>query len=608
MENNNELNKSKIVNASMFLDALKNSGYKGTDSAVAEIVDNSFDAQAQNVFIIGEQNIAGNSERRIVSFAFLDDGTGMDYVTLKSCLTIGYTTNHQKRGIGRFGVGLPQASIFVCDRVEVYSWQNGIDSCKKVYLDKDEIKENDLNEIYEPVDAAIPEKYSKFLKWDSGAKKFDFSQHGTLVVWTKCTHVDYKRWNTCVDHMSKDLGRKYRKFLCSENRTITMIELISQEHKTLLPNDPLYLMPRSLECVPSNLEVFKNNGYESKPYGSDSAYDTCLFKVYKPDPNASEGVDLEVIYEENGEKKKGTVHITYSIVKPEYYSPAYLKTDKKPGSLPFGSNSSILAKNTGISIIRNDREIQFGSFGFYDTYNTPEFRWWGIEIAFGSELDTAFGVSNNKQSVDLKPLSKDEMKEYASDEVKTIWHQLALEIIPTIKEMTTRNSKLRAESEIKDDPTPSTSSTISTIADEGEDLIHDIPEKSEEVKAEEAKEQLEREGNETPSEEQIKKLIDSKVRVVTVFNKGKFDSFVDISYAAATLSIILNANHEFYNKLVKKILEDETDKVPFELFLMAVMKSIKNLDLEYSDAMDRLMHDINERISKYMMEYNKNNG
>lgn len=61
MDTINQVGKSKIVNASMFLDALKNSGYKGTDNAVAELVDNSFDADAQNVFIIGEQNVAGNS-------------------------------------------------------------------------------------------------------------------------------------------------------------------------------------------------------------------------------------------------------------------------------------------------------------------------------------------------------------------------------------------------------------------------------------------------------------------------------------------------------------------------------------------------------------------
>lgn len=605
MENTNQVEKSKIVNASMFLDALKNSGYKGTDNAVAELVDNSFDAAAKNVFVIGEQNVSGNSEKRIVSFAFLDDGTGMDYETLKGCLTIGYTTNHERKGIGRFGVGLPQASIFVCDRVEVYSWQGGIETCQRVYLDIEEIKKHNLNEISDPEPASIPKRYQKFIKWRSAERQFDFSSHGTLVVWTKCTHVDYKKWKTCVDHMSKDLGRKYRKFLSSGDRSIHMIELISSEESKILANDPLYLTKNALECVPSNLDIFIENNYQSKPYGVDPAYDTCLFEIYNPNNNPSDVVKLEIEYEENGERKKGVVQITYSIVKKEYYSPAYLKTDKKPGSLPFGCSSSVLAKNTGISIVRNNREIQFGSFGFFDIYNKPELRWWGIEIAFNSDMDTAFGVANNKQSVDLKPLSVEDMRDVGADEVKTVWHQLYDEIKNTIDNMGKRNSALRSETEIKDDPTPNTSSTISTIVDENEVLILDTPE-SEEVKEEEAKKQLEAEGNEDPSDEQVQKLIDSKVRVVTVYNKGRFDSFVDKSLNAGTLSIILNANHDFYKLFVEKIMDNETDKVSFELFLIAVVKSIKQLDNEYSDAMDKLMFSINRRISDYISEYKKN--
>lgn len=41
--------------------------------------------------------------------------------------------------------------------------------------------------------------------------------------------------------MSKDLGRKYRKFLASGNKNIHMIELISSEESIILANDPLYL-------------------------------------------------------------------------------------------------------------------------------------------------------------------------------------------------------------------------------------------------------------------------------------------------------------------------------------------------------------------------------
>lgn len=599
--------KSKIVNAAMFIDALKSSGYKSTYNAIAEIVDNSIDAKADNIFIIGEQKVAANGEKRIVGFAFLDDGKGMDYDTIKGCLTIGYTTNRERKGMGRFGVGLPQASIFVCNRVEVYSWQNGIENCKKVYLDADEIKEKNLNEIYDPIPADIPDNYKKFINWNGGDKNFDFSKHGTLVVWSKCTTVDHKKWKTCVSHMSEDLGRKYRYFLENHSKHIRMIELTSSQEEVMYPNDPLYLMKPSQECVPNSVDDFRNNNFESRVYDEASGYTESLFEPFKPNDDDSGNVVLNIQYEENGEGKSGEVTIKYSVIKRKYYSKATLNTETKPGSLPYGK-SARLQNNTGISIVRNGREIDFGSFGFFDYYNVPDYRWWGIEISFKSDMDSAFGISNNKQFVNLKPMSKQEMAEASSDEIKTVWHQLAKEIKPTIEEMKKRNSEIRGEEIVVVDPTPAESSSVATTADvdiDPEPTGEDIPEA---VKEEEAKEQLVKEGNDSPTDAQIQKLIDSKVRVVTVYNKSKLDSFVDCSSAAGTLSIILNANHPFYQKLVKDILENEEKKTSFELFLIAVMKSIKDLNLQYEDAMDTLTLKINTRITNYMMELNRQNG
>lgn len=597
---NEETEKSKIVNASMYIDALKSSGYKSTYNAIAEIVDNSIDAEADDIFIIGEQKIAGNGEKKIVSFAFLDNGRGMDYETLKGCLTIGYTTNQERKGMGRFGVGLPQASVFVCNRVEVYSWQHGISHCKKVYLDVEEVKAKNLNEIAEPIEASIPDKYKQFIKWNGADRSFDFSEKGTLVIWTKCTTVDHKKWKTCVSHMSEDLGRKYRYFLANNSKRIRMIELTSLQEEIMYPNDPLYLMTPSQECVPDDVQTFIDGNYDSKKYNLSTGYTESLFEVYKTgDENSTK---LTIQYEENDEVKTGTVEIKYSVVKRKYYSKATLKTEKKPGQLPFGKSTRLI-NNTGISIVRNGREIDFGPFGFFNNYNVPDYRWWGIEISFKSDLDSAFGISNNKQYVNLKPMTKAEMAEVSADEIKTVWHQLAEEIIPTIDELTKRNSAIRGEEMVEDSSELAEASDISNTVEEEideESVIDD--EISDEIKVQQAEEQLVKEGNDNPSTIQIQKLIDSQVRVVPVFNKGRMDSFIDISYAAGTLSIILNANHAFYGRFVNKIFEKEETKVPFELFMIAVMRSIKKQWISNPDSMDALLYDINERITKYMME------
>ena len=62
-----------------------------------------------------------------------------------------------------------------------------------------------------------------------------------------------------------------------------------------------------------------------------------------------------------------------------------------------------------------------------------------------------------------------------------------------------------------------------------------------------------------------------------------------------------------HEKFVKNIWDDENQKVPFELFIIAVMKSIKHLDQDNPNVMSNLMYDINLRITNYIMEYKKNN-
>lgn len=119
---------ASIVDIKNMGDAFRNTGYKNIESAVAEIIDNSVEANAKNIFVILREGIATSGRKVVTEIGFLDNGDGMSGDTLGKCLGIGASTRHARKGMGRFGVGLPQASLYACPEIEVYSWQNGIEN------------------------------------------------------------------------------------------------------------------------------------------------------------------------------------------------------------------------------------------------------------------------------------------------------------------------------------------------------------------------------------------------------------------------------------------------------------------------------------------------
>ena len=126
-----------IINIQSYADALRNTGYEDTESALAEIVDNSIEAGAKNIFIIC--SLAASGRKRITEIAILDNGHGMNKKLLAGSLSIGEGTRKDRKGMGRFGVGLPQASLHVSPSIEVYSWQ-AKNKSSVAYLDVEKIK------------------------------------------------------------------------------------------------------------------------------------------------------------------------------------------------------------------------------------------------------------------------------------------------------------------------------------------------------------------------------------------------------------------------------------------------------------------------------------
>ena len=78
-----------IVQIKQMGDALRSSGYKSIDSAVAELIDNSIEAGAHDVFVIMTERVDPITHRKaIYEFGILDNGCGMEISKLAQlCLS-----------------------------------------------------------------------------------------------------------------------------------------------------------------------------------------------------------------------------------------------------------------------------------------------------------------------------------------------------------------------------------------------------------------------------------------------------------------------------------------------------------------------------------------
>lgn len=585
-----------IINISDYGEALRNSGYKDIESAMAEIVDNSIQAEASNVLVIIKDRVPSWGRRcQVYEVAFLDDGTGMSPEWVQGCLRFGNGTRRTSKGMGKFGVGLPQSSLYACPRVEVYSWQDGIENTYSAFLDIEKISNGEQVKIEPAENTTIPEEYMKYIK--SGLKlcdaEFDFSQHGTLVLWRTCDNVVPSTVSALFKRLSFSFGKKYRHLINKNQSNIFLIhDTKDQYNEKVMPNDPLFLMSNNIVLGdPANPDKLckKSNETGLEPIFEPYCTEFC------PD-----GVDTRTIKywdRESKTAKEGKVKLTYSIVKEKFYDMDHM-TNPNPGNTPMGA---YVGQLEGISVVREGREIDFGEFGFYSDKNSPFHRWWGCEISFERDLDQVFKVANNKQHVELIKLDG---ADYEEEEFKPVWLQLEKYITDKISEMQKRNKELRKGSRTNTSTTTPAEETA-TKAEEGSDVPTESGEirktKTEEELKKAAEEILQERGNESPQEEETKQLLLQKVVIqeedVSKYTSDLFMLSVDTGICICTI----NTGSLYYDRYVTG-MGDEA-KLAFELLLASFVRTIDEAAPEKRPSYKKLMSEWNFKLNKYLSEF-----
>jgi hypothetical protein len=345
-----------------FVRGMRDIGYKSTAFAVAELVDNSIQAGASNIDIV----FGFDSGAKPTKMAIVDDGHGMKPNMVRASLVWGAGTRAMDRGgFGKYGYGLPSASVSQCGRVTVYSKVAG-GAWHRAYLDIDEIatgKWSNGSSIEMPKQVAEepPAFVLEALKKD---KRWGLLDHGTVVLWERLdpNRIDYKRREELRNALVTDLGVIFRKYLVDTPMKVDGIDVE--------PCDPLFL----------------TEGFRYYDLDEDRAIELPPATVEVKDKQTGEVV--------------GKMRVRFARFPVTFFRKPEMKRTNRPGKSGTNDRLEIADHNNGIIFCRNGRQIDvLRPPRKYRSINATTDRFWAVEVDFDATLDDMFAITTSKQQV-----------------------------------------------------------------------------------------------------------------------------------------------------------------------------------------------------------------
>ena len=382
-----------LFNSVQALHSQRRSGYRDTAAASREIVDNSLEAGASRIHVVFErpaERVKFQRRDAVTSIAFIDDGAGMSPEMARFALSWGGGTHFDPDDhafIGRFGFGLPNASINQTQRVEVYTRRSADQPFYKGWLDVNEITAGQSTQsVPPPVQADLPDFVQQYLEkmgWDLGS--------GTVVVWVAPDRISYRTAGTLREHLLHDFGVTYRYLLDDCDLCVAGTEVLKA--------DPLFLMPDAR--------------YYRKPQdnGARIIVHEAIPVRYHEDPGTGEKhlakLESEAELGDVSNVAEGAFQVKVVRFPPGFAVGA--------GDIPgiddhARARFEIRKSRRGMSFVRAKREIEtvdafprsafdkrsgLGDWPLLQAYAYH----WAVEVTFPQTLDEVFGITNDKQSV-----------------------------------------------------------------------------------------------------------------------------------------------------------------------------------------------------------------
>lgn len=600
------------------LQSQRSSGFKSTSNAIAEIVDNAFDANASEVDIIFiERKSETSGMFSVDEIIIADNGKGMSSKLLASCLTFGSSENESEsdrvknKKLGKFGYGLPNSSLSQCPLTTVYSWVKK-KQILKTDMDLVEILKSGSIEIPKPEKTDLPDYFSQL-------GEFEKNKSGTIIQWENCDRLKPKRAQTLIDHSERMLGRTFR-YMISKGKVIrfshyqenaeTNSYTPMMEPKNAVANDPLYLTP-----VCTLAPILKNSSKTETPLVVRSKL--LPFVVSDTECKNTNSLVAEHSFKKKflWENKAYHYEIKSSLAHLDIQKPGV----REGGNTDVGKHYRRKLKVGSICFVRADREIDAGRFGIYEA-GDPTDRWWTIEVKFDSDLDDLIGVSNNKQYIEFEKTLKDiSIEEYnhhnasLSEARDALWIQLT-KVLDNAKKALKKAVKA-GDTRWKNNEGPGGSGTpgIPSSTSTTQIATSNTDGKGKQLTQEEKKTLLAILTDKYPKLDQarilaaIENFDQLKSKGILLYAESQADKLLwTFTPVNDFLVIIVNTSHKFYENVMMPLKDADDDSAlsSLELFISSLAWSEHDIDDERKQ---NILEDFRENSGQHLSRYIRDN-
>lgn len=340
---------SGLVDERMLAETMRSVRYDDEAHAAGDIIDNAIEAGASQVHII--EATEGNAVSEI---AFIDDASGIDESFLPHATKWGGSSNQGQRNIfGRFGFGLPSASVNRGRKFSVYSRTDDDAEFARVTVDLDNLNfEGNSAQLPDVVHEPLPKWIADYI--DEGFRGGAETVR-TVVIWSKLDRLSWRNKQQSTNGFRQHLGITYAGWL-----DVCKIYVNSEEVE---PVDVLFTTPG-------------HRYYEVEGY---------------PKAESQSPIEFEVA-DENGNRH--TVTVRFSYIGVDAHNAEWSSGGR---GRPAKVRQKIRKDFNGFFVTRHGRFIELvrPSILTWSIYS----RQVGVAIDFPPELDDLFGVTPDKQTI-----------------------------------------------------------------------------------------------------------------------------------------------------------------------------------------------------------------